>query len=232
MAGERDRPDVARRRAQWTKYQGRVEPERLVFIDETWTKTNMAPLRGWAPRGKRLVAKVPHRRWKTTTFVAALRLDRIAAPWLLEGPIDGESFRTYVARVLVPTLRNGDIVIMDNLGSHKGKAVRDLIRSAGAKLFFLPKYSPDLNPIEQVFAKLKHLLRKAAARTVETVCAAIGEILGAFTPQECANYFSIDVITRASRPLSPAAEDFIVFLGAEFCRTKEMALLGSVVLPE
>jgi transposase len=189
VAGERDRPDVARRRAQWTKYQDRVEPERLVFIDETWTKTNMASLRGWAPRGKRLVAKVPHRRWKTTTFVAALRLDRIDAPWLLEGPIDGESFRTYVARVLVPTLRKGDIVIMDNLGSHKGRAVRDLIRSAGGKLFFLPKYSPDLNPIEQVFAKLKHLLRKAAARTVETVCAAIGEILGAFTPQECANYF-------------------------------------------
>jgi transposase len=161
----------------------------LVFIDETWTKTNMAPLRGWAPRGKRLVAKVPHRRWKTTTFVAALRLDRIDAPWLLEGPIDGESFRTYVERVLVPTLRKGDIVIMDNLGSHKGKAVRDLIRAAGAKLFFLPKYSPDLNPIEQVFAKLKHLLRKAAARTIESICTAIGEILGAFTAEECANYF-------------------------------------------
>jgi transposase len=155
---------VARRRAQWTKYQDRVEPERLVFIDETWTKTNMAPLRGWAPRGKRLVAKVPHRRWKTTTFVAALRLDRIEAPWLLEGPIDGESFRTYVARVLVPTMRKGDIVIMDNLGSHKGRAVRDLIRSAGGKLFFLPKYSPDLNPIEQVFAKLKHLLRNEPSR--------------------------------------------------------------------
>jgi len=161
----------------------------LVFIDETWTKTNMAPLRGWAPCGKRLVAKVPHGNWKTTTFVAALRLDRIEAPWLLEGPIDGESFRTYVERVLVPTLREGDIVIMDNLGSHKGKAVRQLIRSAGAKLFFLPKYSPDLNPIEQVFAKLKHLLRKAAARTIEGICTAIGEILGAFTAEECANYF-------------------------------------------
>jgi transposase len=189
VAGERDRPDVARRRAQWTKYQGRIEPERLVFIDETWTKTNMAPLRGWAPHGERLPAKVPHRRWKTTTFVAALRLDRIEAPWLLDGPIDGETFQTYVARVLVPTLRPGDIVVLDNLGSHKGKAVRDLIRSAGAKLFFLPKYSPDLNPIEQVFAKLKHLLRKAAARTIETVRDAIGEILRAFTAQECANYF-------------------------------------------
>jgi transposase len=189
VAGERDRPDVARRRAQWIKYQNRIEPQRLVFIDETWTKTNMAPLRGWAPRGQRFVAKVPHRRWKTMTFLAALRHDRIEAPWLLEGPIDGESFRTYVERVLAPTLRQGDIVIMDNLGSHKGKAVRELIRSTGAKLFFLPKYSPDLNPIEQVFAKLKHLLRKAAARTVETVCAAIGKILSTYTPAECANYF-------------------------------------------
>ena len=161
----------------------------MVFIDETWTKTNMAPLRGWSLRGERLVAKVPHRRWKTTTFVAALRLDRIEARWLLDGPIDGESFRTYVARVLVPTLREGDIVVMDNLGSHKSKVVRDLIRSAGAKLFFLPKYSPDLNPIEQVFAKLKHLLRKAAARTIEAICAAIGEILGSFSTEECANYF-------------------------------------------
>ena len=189
VAGERDRPDVARRRAQWTRYQDRVEPERLVFIDETWTKTNMAPLRGWAPCGERLIAKVPHGRWNTTTFLAALRHDRIDAPWLLEGPIDGESFRTYVEKVLLPTLRAGDIVIMDNLGSHKGKAVRALIRSAGAKLFFLPKYSPDLNPIEQVFAKLKHLLRKAAARTVEAVCIAVGELLGTFSAQECANYF-------------------------------------------
>jgi transposase len=189
VAGERDRPDVARRRAQWTKYQDRIEPERLVFIDETWTKTNMAPLRGWAPRGQRLIAKVPQGRWTTTTFLAALRLDRIDAPWLLEGPIDGESFRTYVERVLVPTLREGDIVVMDNLGSHKGKVVRQLIRSTGAKLFFLPKYSPDLNPIEQAFAKLKHLLRKANARTIDTICAAIAEILGAFTPEECAHYF-------------------------------------------
>ena len=175
VAGERDRPDVARRRVQWTKYQDRVEAERLVFIDETWTRTDMAPLRGWAPRGHRLTAKVPHGRWKTMTFLAALRHDRIDAPWFIEGPIDGESFRTYVAKVLLPTLRPGDIVVMDNLGSHRSKAVRQLIRSAGAKLFFLPKYSPDLNPIEQVFAKLKHLLRKAAARTVDAVCAAIGE---------------------------------------------------------
>jgi transposase len=118
-----------------------------------------------------------------------LRHDRIEAPWLLEGPIDGESFQEYVEKVLVPTLRLGDVVIMDNLGSHKSKAVRRLIRAAGAKLILLPKYSPDLNPIEQVFAKLKHLLRKAAARTVEAVCTAVGQLLGTFTADECANYF-------------------------------------------
>jgi transposase len=161
----------------------------LVFIDETWTKTNMSPLRGWAERGTRLTTKVPHGHWKTTTFLAALRHDRIDAPWLLDGPIDGETFQIYVEKVLVPTLKPGDIVIMDNLGSHKRKAVRQIIRSAGAKLFLLPKYSPDLNPIEQVFAKLKHLLRKAAARTIEAVCAAIAHLLQAFTQQECANYF-------------------------------------------
>ncbi len=149
----------------------------------------MAPLRGWAPRGRRLKAKVPRGHWKTMTFLAALRHDRIDAPWLLDGPINGESFRIYVEKVLVPTLKPGDVVIMDNLGSHKGKAVRQAIRSAGAKLFFLPKYSPDLNPIEQVFAKLKHLLRNAAERTVEAVCSAIGQLLDAFTPQECENYF-------------------------------------------
>lgn len=150
----------------------------------------MAPLRGWAPRGRRLKAKVPQGKWKTLTFLAALRHDRIDAPWLLDGPIDGVRFHTYVEKVLLPTLAPGDIVIMDNLGSHKGKAVRRVIRQAGAKLFFLPKYSPDLNPIEQVFSKLKHLLRKAEARTPDTVCDAIGQILDAYTPQQCANYFN------------------------------------------
>jgi putative transposase len=181
---------VARRRMQWTARQNRIEPARLVFIDETWTKTNMAPLRGWGARGRRLRAKVPQGRWKTLTFLAALRCDRIEAPWLLDGPINGEKFQLYVDRVLLPTLQAGDIVVMDNLGSHKGWAIRQAIRSAGAKLFFLPKYSPDLNPIEQVFAKLKHLLRKAAARDFDTVCAAIGQLLDNFTPQECANYLA------------------------------------------
>ena len=146
LPSEQDRPDVARRRVRWQKYQKRIDPRRLVFIDETWAKTNMAPLRGWGLRGKRLKAKVPYGHWKTMTFLAALRQDHIEAPWVLDGPINGSSFRLYVEKVLVPTLRPGDIVILDNLGSHKGKAVRSAIRAAGARLFFLPPYSPDLNP--------------------------------------------------------------------------------------
>jgi transposase len=139
-----------------------------VFIDETWTRTNMTPLRGWAPRGQRLQTKAPQGHWKTTTFLAALRHRRIDAPWLFDGPIDGESFRTYVEKVLVPTLHPGDIVIMDNLGGHKAKAVRQLIRAAGAKLFFLPKYSPDRNPIEQGLRQDQALLaqgRRALRRS-------------------------------------------------------------------
>jgi transposase len=150
----------------------------------------MAPLRGWAPRGQRLKAKVPHGRWKTMTFLAALRHDRVEAPWLIDGPINGERFRLYVEKVLVPTLKPGDIVILDNLGSHRGKAVRRAIRSAGAKLLFLPKYSPDLNPIEMLFSKLKHLLRKAAERNADAVCNAIGQILDSLTPRECRNDFA------------------------------------------
>ena len=180
---------MARRRAQWRKYQKRIAAERLVFIDETWTKTNMAPLRGWAPCGERLRTKVPGGHWKTMTFLAALRHDRIEAPWLLDGPINGKTFRTYINEVLLPSLKPGDVVIMDNLGSHKGRAVRRAIRSAKARLLFLPKYSPDLNPIEMAFSKLKHLLRKASARNRETVFSAIGQILTDFTPTDCANFF-------------------------------------------
>jgi transposase len=187
-ASEQDRPAIARRRAQWKTYQGRIDPHRFVFIDETWAKTNMAPLRGWGPRGARLRAKVPHGRWRTMTFLAGLRSDRIVAPWIVDGPINGASFRVYVERVLVPTLAPGDIVVMDNLGSHKSSAIRAAIRKAGAKLFYLPPYSPDLNPIEQVFAKLKHLLRKAAERTLEATWRRIGDLLDRFAPEECANY--------------------------------------------
>lgn len=161
-----------------------------MFIDETWTKTNMTRTHGWAPRGERLVAKVPHGHWKTPTFLAALRHDRITAPCLFDGPINGARFLAYVEQFLVPTLRPGDVVILDNLGSHKGKAVRQAIRKAGAHLIFLPKYSPDLNPIEQVFAKLKTLLRKKAVRTVNAICDAIGELLETFTPNECSNYIA------------------------------------------
>jgi transposase len=181
---------VARRRAQWKRYQSRLDPARLVFIDETWAKTNMTRTHGRSRRGERLVAKVPHGRWHTLTFLAALRSDRIDAPCVIDGPINGESFRAYVEQMLIPTLKPGDIVVIDNLGSHKGKSVRRAIRAAGAKLFFLPPYSPDLNPIEQVFAKLKTLLRKAAERTVEATWRRIGALLQAFTPQECANYFA------------------------------------------
>lgn len=188
FAAEQDRPKIARRRAQWKKYQGRLDPRRLVFIDETWAKTNMTPIRGWSKRGDKLVAKAPFGKWKTLTFLAALRCDRIDAPCVLDGPINGQLFTAYVEQFLVPTLAPGDIVIMDNLGSHKGQAVRKAIRSAGAKLLFLPPYSPDLNPIEQVFAKLKLLLRKAAERTVEATWQRIGQLLDAFPPSECANY--------------------------------------------
>jgi transposase len=154
--------------------------------DETWTKTNMTRLRGWAPKGERLVDKVPHGRWKTATFLAALRNDRIEAPCLFEGPINGERFHAYVEQFLVPTLKPGDVVILDNLGSHKGKAVRRAIRDVGARLVFLPKYSPDLNPIEQVFAKFKTLLRKVGARSYEAVSQACAQILTQYPPEECA----------------------------------------------
>ena len=149
----------------------------------------MAPLRGWAPKGQRLIGKAPQAKWKTLTFLAALRHDRIDAPWLIDGPINGERFRSYVEQVLIPTLKPGDIVIADNLGSHKDKAVRQAIRAAGAHILFLPKYSPDLNPIVQMFSKLKHRLRQAGARTGEDICTAIGHILKTYTQQECQNYF-------------------------------------------
>jgi transposase len=159
-----------------------------VFIDETWAKTNMTRTHGRARRGQRLHAKVPYGHWKTLTFIAALRHDRIDAPCVLDGPVNGARFLAYVQHFLLPALKPGDIVVMDNLGSHRRRAVRQAIRSVGAKLWFLPPYSPDLNPIEQVFAKLKTLLRKADARTVEETWKRIGQLLDRFTPPECANY--------------------------------------------
>jgi transposase len=149
----------------------------------------MAPLRGWAPKGQRLHAKVPYGHWRTMTFIAALRCDRIDAPCVLDQPINGASFAEWVEQFLVPTLAPGDVVIMDNLSSHKRPAIRKAIRAAKAKLLYLPPYSPDLNPIEQMFSKLKHLLRKASERTAENTWQRIGSLLDAFSPQECANYF-------------------------------------------
>jgi transposase len=160
----------------------------LVFVDETWAKTNMAPLRGWAPRGQRLHAKVSYGHWKTMTFIAALRCDRIDAPFVFDQPINGASLTAWVEEQLCPTLGPGDIVIMDNLSSHKKPAVRAAIRARGARLLFLPPYSPDLNPIEELFAKLKHLLRKSAERSHEATWRRIGSLLDAFQLQECANY--------------------------------------------
>ena len=160
-----------------------------MFIDETGATTKMARLRGRSQRGQRCRAAVPHGHWKTTTFTAGLRLNGLSAPMVLDGPMNGAAFRAYVEQVLVPTLKPGDIVIIDNLGSHKGQAVRRAIRAAGAKLFFLPPYSPDLNPIEQAFAKLKASLRRVAARTKDALWQAIAEALDAFSPAECTNYF-------------------------------------------
>ena len=165
-----------------------MNPERLVFIDETGAATNMARRYGRCPRGQRLVSSEPWGHWKTTTFVAALRVDQITAPCVLDGPMDGESFRAYVEQVLAPTLKPGDLVIMDNLGSHKVAGIRQAIEAAGAELRYLPAYSPDLNPIEQAFAKLKAHLRKAAARTLDALIAAIADALTKFSPPECANY--------------------------------------------
>jgi transposase len=189
-ASEQDRPDILRRRETWFDDQLDFDPEKLIFIDETWTKTNMARKGGRAPKGERLRAGIPHGHWKTTTFVAGLRVSGMVAPMLLDGPINGVWFQAYVEQVLVPTLSPGDIVIMDNLGSHKGACVRKAIEATGARLLYLPPYSPDFNPIENAFWKLKALLRKAAERTVDALWNRIGALLPEFTPQECANFFA------------------------------------------
>ena len=177
-------------RNAWQAEQKHLEPSRLVFIDETWMTTNMTPRYGRALKGQRLLGYVPHGHWQTTTFLAALCHDRIGAPAVFNGPINGETFLAWVLQFLVPMLRPGDIVMMDNLSSHKVAGVREAIEAAGAVLRYLPPYSPDFNPIEQLFAKLKTLLRKAAARTIEALWNAIGHLLAAFSPAECANYFT------------------------------------------
>ena len=188
-AAEQDRPDVAEARTTWADHQPTLDPDRLVFIDETGTSTNMARLRGRAPRGERLIGKIPHGHWKMTTFVAALRSNALTAPGVIDGPMNGNAFLAYVEQVLAPTLKPGDIVVLDNLSAHKVRGVREAIEGVGARLLYLPPYSPDFNPIEQLFARLKALLRKAAERSVEALWNRITSLLGAFPPDECANYF-------------------------------------------
>jgi transposase len=189
-AAEEERPDVAAARAGWRAEQLKMNAAQLVFLDETWATTNMARRYGRAPRGQRLVASVPHGHWQTSTFLADLRRDRISAPYVLDGAVNGETFRAYVEQMLAPTLEPGDIVVMDNLGSHKVAGVRQAIEARGAAVLYLPPYSPDLNPIEQVFAKLKTIVRSAVARTREALWSVIGTALAAFSPAECANYFA------------------------------------------
>jgi transposase len=189
-AAEQDRPDVKEQRWDWFEGQIDLDPDRLIFVDESWASTNMARRYGRCRRGERLRMNVPHGHWKTTTFIAGLRNSGIVAPFVIDRPVNRTIFETWVQRVLVPNLHQGDIVIMDNLSSHKGPRVRALIEAAGATLRYLPPYSPDFNPIEKAFAKLKTLLRKEAARTVEALWSAIGRIIDLITPAECINMFA------------------------------------------
>lgn len=189
-ASEQDRADVRASREAWFAGQPDLDPERLIFIDETGLNTKMARLRGRCRKGERLFASLPHGHWRTTTFVAGLRLGGLDAPMVIDGPMNGEAFLAYVEQVLVPTLAPGDVVVMDNLGCHKNAAVREAIQAAGAELRFLPPYSPDFNPIENAFSKLKALLRKAATRTRDALWDEVGRTIDTFTPHECRNYFS------------------------------------------
>jgi transposase len=189
-ASEQERADVQAARRAWSEAQPEMDIEKLVFIDETWTSTNMTRRYGRAPRGQRCIGSAPHGHWKTTTFVAGLRHRQLTAPLVADGPMDGEMFLAYLRQFLCPTLRPGDIVILDNLASHKVAGVKQAIAAVGAKLLYLPPYSPDLNPIEKLFAKLKALLRKAGKRTVEALWNEIGELLKTLSPTECANYFA------------------------------------------
>lgn len=180
---------MAQRRVGWLFWRAHLDPQRLVFIDETGANTQMVRLHGRALRGQRVVAKVPHGHWKTATFVGALRTSGVTAPLVVDGPMNGPVFRAYVEQQLAPTLRKGDVVIMDNLAAHKVAGVHDAIEAAGAELVYLPPYSPDFNPIEQAFAKLKAMLRSAACRAIDQLHRTIGELLDRFTATECKNYF-------------------------------------------
>ncbi|WP_298987502.1 IS630 family transposase [uncultured Roseibium sp.] len=189
-ASEQQRPDVLRRREAWFDLQPDLDPARLVFIDETGANTKMDRLRGRALRGERCRAPVPHGHWKTTTFVGALRLEGMTAPMVLDGTMNGPALLAYVEQVLVPSPSPGDIMVMDNLPAHKPAAIREAIQAAGAQLRFLLPYSPDFNPIEMAFSKLKSFLKKTAARTTDDIWGAIATGIDLFTTTECQNYFS------------------------------------------
>jgi transposase len=189
-AAEQDRPDVAQKRRLWRRWRRFMDAAHFVFLDETATATTMARRYGRCPAFERLVAAVPHGHWHTTTFIAGLRQTGIIAPLVLDGPLTGPTFRADVEQFLAPALEPGDVVVLDNLTAHKVDGVRQAIAAAGASILYLPPYSPDLNPIEQLFAKLKALLRKAAARTQDELWQAIGRLLAAVPPSECANYLN------------------------------------------
>ena len=189
-AAEQERPDVAEARAAWRADQASLDPAKLVFIDETGTSTAMTRLRGRARRGRRVIGRVPWGHWKTMTFVAGLRRDGITAPFVIDRAMTGAIFVEYVRQCLVPTLKPGDIVVMDNLSAHKREEVRELIEAAKAELHYLPPYSPDLNPIEQAFSKLKARLRTAQERSLDALWQRIGKLLDLFQPAECGNFFA------------------------------------------
>ncbi len=180
---------MAARRRLWKAAQPFVDPERLVFLDETGVNTKTARLYGWSPVGERCRDSVPFGHWKTVTFIAGLRLSGLTAPWVLDRPMDGEAFRVYVNQVLAPTLKRGDIVVLDNLPAHKVAGIREAISARRSQLFYLPPYSPDMNPIEMAFAKLKALLRQEPARTITALTNRIGQLVSRFAPAECANFF-------------------------------------------
>lgn len=188
-AAEQNRSDVKKLRKAWRRAQPWIDQERLVFLDETALTTKLARLYGRCPVGERLVSAIPHGHWKTLTFIAALRVDRIDAPWIIDGPMNGSAFCTYLSSCLAPTLNAGDIVVMDNLPTHKVPGVRTLLEGVGAQLWYLPPYSPDMNPIENAFAKLKALLRGAAERTIHGLQHQVDVALKAFSATECFNYF-------------------------------------------
>ena len=178
---------MAEARAEWRRMQPDLQG-RLIFLDETGARTDMTRRHAWSDVGTRALGRAPGGHWKTTTFLAGLTAEGLIAPFVLDGPMDRAAFTEYVRQVLVPELRAGDVVILDNLPGHKGEEAAELVEACGAKLMFLPPYSPDLNPIEQVFAKLKHLLRKAQERTSEHAWDRIGQLLNTFSHEECANY--------------------------------------------